>query len=32
MVSAAIRAAENILRFLKGEIPYFIAGDDVRMT
>lgn len=32
MIAAATRAAENVLRFLKGETPRFVAGDDVRMA
>ena len=32
LVVAAQRGAENVLRFLKGETPHFIAGDDLRMT
>ena len=31
LITAAERGAENVLRFLKGETPRFIAGDDVRM-
>jgi phosphoglycerate dehydrogenase-like enzyme len=32
LVNAAERAAENVLRFLNGESPKFIAGEDVRMA
>lgn len=32
LITAAQRGAENVLRFLKGETPRFIAGDDVRMA
>jgi phosphoglycerate dehydrogenase-like enzyme len=32
LITAAERGAENVLRFLKGETPRFIAGDDVRMV
>lgn len=32
LISAATRAAENVLRFLKGETPRFVAGDDVKMA
>lgn len=32
LITAAERGAENVLRFLKGETPKFIAGDDVRMA
>ena len=31
LVTAAGRGAENVARFLRGETPNFIAGDDVRM-
>lgn len=31
LVTAARRGAENVARFLRGETPNFIAGDDVRM-
>lgn len=32
LITAAQGGAENVLRFLKGETPKFIAGDDVRMA
>ena len=32
LITAAERGAENVLRFLNGETPRFIAGDDVRMA
>lgn len=32
LVNAARRGAENVLRFLNGEPPRFVAGDDVRMA
>ena len=32
LVMAARRGAENVARFLAGETPRFIAGDDVRMA
>lgn len=32
LITAARRGAENVLRYLKGETPRFIAGDDVRMA
>lgn len=32
LITAAERGAENVLRFLKGETPRFVAGDDVRMA
>jgi phosphoglycerate dehydrogenase-like enzyme len=32
LIAAAERGAENVLRFLKGETPRFIAGEDVRMA
>lgn len=31
LVTAAGRGAENVVRFLRGETPNFIAGEDVRM-
>ncbi|MFT5486430.1 MAG: phosphoglycerate dehydrogenase-like enzyme [Paracoccaceae bacterium] len=32
LITAARRGAENVLRFLNGQTPKFIAGDDVRMA
>lgn len=32
LITAATRAAENVARFLKGETPNFVAGEDVRMA
>ena len=32
LITAAERGAENVLRYLKGETPRFVAGDDVRMA
>lgn len=32
LITAAERGAENVLRFLNGETPRFVAGDDVRMV
>lgn len=32
LITAAQRGAENVLRFLQGETPKFVAGDDVRMS
>ncbi|CAN0475520.1 unnamed protein product [Discosporangium mesarthrocarpum] len=32
LITAAQRGAENVLRFLNGETPRFVAGDDVRMA
>lgn len=32
LITAARRGAENVLRYLKGETPRFVAGDDVRMA
>lgn len=32
LITAARRGAENVLRFLNGETPKFVAGDDVRMA
>ena len=32
LITAAERGAKNVLRFLMGETPRFVAGDDVRMV
>lgn len=32
LITAARRGAENVLRYLEGETPRFIAGEDVRMS
>ncbi len=32
LITAAERGAQNVQRFLKGETPRFVAGDDVRMA
>jgi hypothetical protein len=31
LVTAARRGAQNVARYLRGETPNFIAGDDVRL-